>query len=160
MSGIAIPPDGGETVDRGSSHFRVLAELPQFEVIEVWFEPGAGNVAPHVHDDHVDSFYVLAGRVEFTVGAEVFEAGPGSYVAAPAGVEHGFRNTGDTDLRMLNAERRLRSGASRLEPSIREAFVPIGARWTTNAAASNRSSGRSATRSVLSPRSARSSTSD
>jgi mannose-6-phosphate isomerase-like protein (cupin superfamily) len=29
-------------------------------------------------------------------------AGPGSYVAAPVGVVHGFRNAGDGELRMLN----------------------------------------------------------
>ena len=45
---------------------------------------------------------VLAGEAEFTVGEEVFRTGPGSYVAAPIGVVHGFRNAGDGELRMLN----------------------------------------------------------
>jgi mannose-6-phosphate isomerase-like protein (cupin superfamily) len=36
------------------------------------------------------------------VGDRVLRAGPGSYVAAPAGVVHGFRVAGDGELRMLN----------------------------------------------------------
>ena len=36
------------------------------------------------------------------MGGEIVRAGPGSFVAAPPGVTHGFRNAGDTDLRMLN----------------------------------------------------------
>jgi mannose-6-phosphate isomerase-like protein (cupin superfamily) len=36
------------------------------------------------------------------MGDEVFHAGPGTYVAAPIGVVHGFRNTGGSELRMLN----------------------------------------------------------
>ncbi len=98
MAGIAHGPDDGELV-RGN---RVLAELPQLEALELRFGPSFEGVDPHVHDDHVDSFYVLEGEAEFTVGDEVFRAGPGSYVAAPIGVRHGFRNAGEGELRMLN----------------------------------------------------------
>jgi quercetin dioxygenase-like cupin family protein len=102
MDGVAIGPDGGEKVVRAERHHRILAELPQFEVIELRFGPDFEGVGPHDHADHVDSFYVLAGEAEFTVGDEVFRAGPGSFVAAPVGVRHGFRNAGDGELRLLN----------------------------------------------------------
>jgi mannose-6-phosphate isomerase-like protein (cupin superfamily) len=102
MEGIAVGPDGGEKVGRSSRQHRILAELPEFEVIELRFGVDFEGVDAHVHDDHVDSFYVLDGRAEFTVGSEVFHAGPGSYVAAPIGVRHGFRNVGDGELRLLN----------------------------------------------------------
>jgi mannose-6-phosphate isomerase-like protein (cupin superfamily) len=36
------------------------------------------------------------------VGGEAFRAEPGSFVAAPPGVPHGFRNAADSELRMLN----------------------------------------------------------
>ncbi len=98
MEGIAHGPDGGEVL-KGQ---RVLAELPELEAVELRFAPGFEGVDPHVHDDHVDSFYVLEGEAEFTVGDEVVRAGPGSYVAAPAGLRHGFRNAGESELRMLN----------------------------------------------------------
>ena len=101
MNGIVVPPDT-ELVIRGSSTFRVLAELPEFEVIDMRFGPAFEGVDLHTHEDHVDSFYVLEGEAEFTVEGEVFRAPPGTYVAAPAGVVHGFRNAGDGDLRVLN----------------------------------------------------------
>ena len=60
------------------------------------------RVVPHSHSDHVDSFDVLEGEAEFVMGDETVLGGPGSYVAAPIGVVHGFRNAGDGELRMLN----------------------------------------------------------
>ncbi len=99
---VASGPEGGEHVPRGERHHRILAELPECEVIELRFAPEFEGVEPHTHDDHVDSFYVLAGEAEFLVGDEVFQAGPGSFVAAPIGVTHGFRNVGGSELRMLN----------------------------------------------------------
>jgi quercetin dioxygenase-like cupin family protein len=101
MDGIRIPPDA-ERVSLGTGTFRVLAELPELEVIDMRFGPAFEGVDLHAHDDHVDSFYVLEGEAEFTVGGEVFRAPPGTYVAAPAGVVHGFRSAGDVDLRILN----------------------------------------------------------
>ncbi len=120
MAGIAHGPHGGERVARTGRSHRILAELPEFEVIELAFGPEFEGVEPHTHDDHVDSFYVLEGEAEFTVGDDVFRAGVGSYVAAPVGVVHGFRNARDAELRMLNVHapkvgfaQRLRSSSGR-----------------------------------------------
>ena len=98
MEPIVIPPGGGEPVRR----HRILAELPQLEVVELTFAPDFEGVDPHTHSDQVDSFYVLEGEAEFIVEGDVIRAGPGTYVAAPPGVVHGFRNVGPGDLRMLN----------------------------------------------------------
>ena len=100
--GIALGPHDGERVDREARHHRILAELPQLEVIELRFGPDFEGVELHAHEDHVDSFYVLEGEAEFRFDDEVFPAGPGSFVAAPVGVRHGFRNAGDGELRLLN----------------------------------------------------------
>ena len=102
MSAIHLRPDEGEKVARGRRHHRILAELPELEVIELRFGAEFEGVDPHSHADHVDSFYVLEGEAEFTVGDHVFRAGPGTYVAAPIGAVHGFRPIGDGELRMLN----------------------------------------------------------
>ena len=102
VEGIAHGPDGGEQVVRAARHHRILAELPELEVIELRFGPDFEGVDLHAHADHVDSFYVLEGEAEFTFAGDVFCAGPGSYVAAPVGVEHGFRNAGAGELRLLN----------------------------------------------------------
>ena len=98
----ALGPEGGEHLQRGERHHRVLCELPEYEVIELRFGPDFEGVDLHTHADHVDSFYVLEGEAEFKVGEDVFRAGPGSFVAAPIGVVHGFWNVGGAELRMVN----------------------------------------------------------
>ena len=102
MDGIAVGPGGGEEVAREARHHRILAELPELEVVELRFGVEFEGVEPHSHSDHVDSFYVLEGEAEFVMGNDVLRAGPGTFVAAPIGVVHGFRNAGDGELRMLN----------------------------------------------------------
>ena len=77
---------------------RVRSPLPCREQLACAIE----RVEPHAHEGYVDSFYVLGGEAEFVVGDEVFRAGPGSFVAAPPGVAHGFANVGGSELRMLN----------------------------------------------------------
>jgi mannose-6-phosphate isomerase-like protein (cupin superfamily) len=99
---VAVGPESGDHVPRGERQHRVLGELPQLEVIELRFGPDFEGVDAHTHADHADSFYVLAGEAEFLVGDEVVRAGPGSFVAAPPGVTHGFRNVGGNELRLLN----------------------------------------------------------
>jgi len=101
MNGIVVPADA-QRVARGTGTFRVLAELSELEVIDMRFGPEFEGVDLHTHDDHVDSFYVLEGEAEFTFGEEVVCAGAGTFVAAPAGVAHGFRSIGSVDLRILN----------------------------------------------------------
>ncbi len=101
MIGIRITPDEGERIPRGPRYHRVLAELPAMEVIDARFGPGF-SVDPHIHRDHVDSFYVLEGEVEFRLGDDVVRAGAGTWVAVPMGVLHGFRNTGEGELRILD----------------------------------------------------------
>jgi mannose-6-phosphate isomerase-like protein (cupin superfamily) len=102
VDGIVAGPGEGEKVARGPRFHRILAELPELEVIELTFGPEFEGVPPHTHPDHVDSFYVLEGDAEFVVGGETFAAGPGTFVAAPVGSVHGFRNAGPGELRMLN----------------------------------------------------------
>jgi quercetin dioxygenase-like cupin family protein len=102
MPGIIRRPGEGEKVARAHRHHTILAELPELEVVELRFGPDFEGVDPHSHSDHVDSFYVLEGEAEFLVGDDTFRAPPGSWVAAPIGVPHGFRNAGDGELRMLN----------------------------------------------------------
>jgi mannose-6-phosphate isomerase-like protein (cupin superfamily) len=102
MDGIALGPDDGERLARGVRSHRVLAELSELEALELAFGPEFDGVDPHVHRDQTDTFYVLEGEAELTVGEETIRVGPGGYLAAPAGVRHGFRNAGDGELRLLN----------------------------------------------------------
>jgi quercetin dioxygenase-like cupin family protein len=74
----------------------------------------AESAPQHTHRDHVDSFYVLEDEAEFTLGGEVVRAGAGTWVAAPIGIVHGFRNAGDGELRILNIHAPNTGSAGRL----------------------------------------------
>jgi quercetin dioxygenase-like cupin family protein len=99
---IFFPPGDGERLEGTNRVATIKVGVDELALIEFELEPGFEGPDPHSHDDHVDSFYVLEGEAEFTVGDEVVRAGPGTYVAAPIGVVHGFSNPGPGDLRMLN----------------------------------------------------------
>jgi mannose-6-phosphate isomerase-like protein (cupin superfamily) len=99
---IVIGPDQGERVERAARRYRILCELPALEVIEARFGPDFEGVNPHAHADHADCFYILDGTAEFTVDGETVHAGPGSFIAAPIGTAHSFRNPGPAELRILN----------------------------------------------------------
>jgi mannose-6-phosphate isomerase-like protein (cupin superfamily) len=102
VAGIAIGPKGGERVERAGRRYRIVCELPELEVIEARFGADFEGVEPHAHGDHADCFYVLNGEAEFTLDGEIVRAGSGSFIAAPIGTLHGFRNAADGELIMLN----------------------------------------------------------
>ena len=95
---IALRPGKGELV--GTSV--VKAARPELSLIEFELSPRFVGPEPHTHDDHVDSFYVLEGELEFHVGDEVVRGSPGTYVLAPPQVVHFFRNVSDEKARTLN----------------------------------------------------------
>jgi mannose-6-phosphate isomerase-like protein (cupin superfamily) len=101
MRQMRVGPSDGEQIPRGPRRHRVLAELPELEALEACFGPGFA-VQPHKHDDHVDSFYILEGEAEFTLGKEIVRAAAGTWIAVPVGTIHSFRNSGGRDLRILN----------------------------------------------------------
>jgi quercetin dioxygenase-like cupin family protein len=93
--------EGGELFDRGDRAIGIKSDLPQISAFDIAFDPEF-VVDPHRHDDHVDSFYVLAGEVDFTVGDGEVRAAPGTWYSAPVGFRHGFRNPGPGRARVLN----------------------------------------------------------
>ncbi len=62
--------------------------------------PGAGS-PPHYHKREDEWFYVLEGRAAFWRDGAWQEVPVGSAVFAPRNVAHGFKNVGDTRLRLL-----------------------------------------------------------
>jgi quercetin dioxygenase-like cupin family protein len=91
----------GERFERADRIVTIRGAVPEVSAIEIEFEPGF-TVDPHRHADHTDAFYVLEGEVEFTIGDDVVRAGPGTFLAAPSGARHGFRNGGSGPARVLN----------------------------------------------------------
>jgi len=97
---VVIAPGQGHRV--GNVEFLArTADTPRFTfgIIEIT----AGRVLEeHVHKDEDDAFYILEGEMTFTFGNKSAPAPPGTFVLVPPGVPHGFRNDGETPVRMLN----------------------------------------------------------
>ena len=78
--------------DAGSSPMAVFeSELP----------PGVLVAPPHVHHEYTESFYVLAGEVDFRVAERTVRCPAGALVHVPPGVVHGFHNPGPDPARLL-----------------------------------------------------------
>jgi quercetin dioxygenase-like cupin family protein len=71
-------------------------------VLEFTIEGPFDGPDPHTHDDHTDAFYVLEGELDFHVDGETIRGTPGTFVAAPPGVPHGFKKHEPGTARFLN----------------------------------------------------------
>ncbi|MCB9079218.1 MAG: cupin domain-containing protein [Anaerolineaceae bacterium] len=70
-----------------------LFQEEDFSACLLGFLPG--QVLPrHSHEHEHEVFDVLAGSGIIWLDGDPIEAGPGTIVFVPAGVEHGFENTG------------------------------------------------------------------
>ena len=104
MEGVRSDPGEGERFENDVRSVLIKAALPHVTVLEFTVESDAyEGPDPHTHDEHTDSFYVLEGELELTLGNDTFTAGPGTFVAAPPGVRHGFKiPRGSGRVRFLN----------------------------------------------------------
>ena len=97
-------PDKGERLSRREGLANtVKAETSELSLFVLEFDERWEGVDPHSHDDHIDSFYVIEGEVEFLAGDETVRLGAGSYFAAPIGITHGFRPVGPARVFNLHA---------------------------------------------------------
>jgi len=71
-----------------------------YAVMEGWTPPGAGPPM-HRHSREEETFYVLEGEYEFTVGDQKLRAPAGSLIFGPRHIPHTFRNIGKSPARML-----------------------------------------------------------
>lgn len=63
--------------------------------------PSAKGSPQHVHEGHDETFYVVEGKFEFTLGTEVVIADAGSFLLVESGQPHGFRNMGTSKGRIV-----------------------------------------------------------
>jgi len=97
---VVVPPGEGHRV--GNVEFLArTSDTPRFNLGIIEIAPGR-ELEAHVHKEEDDSFYIVEGEMTFTIEGEYVAAPPGTFVLVPPGVEHGFRNDGDTPVRMLN----------------------------------------------------------
>ena len=98
-----IAPRAGEVIgDAPDRRVELLCDEEHMHATWSRFGPGRDGADLHVHRRHHDLFYVLAG--ELTVELADGEVGvpAGTVARVPPLVVHGFRNSGDTELRYLN----------------------------------------------------------
>ena len=96
-SGAYVPPEGGNSVwlvgDRITVKLTSEDTGGAYSVAEE-ISPPQGGPPPHTHREEDEVLYVLEGEVEFLLGEDTIPAGAGSYVHAPRGALHTFKNVG------------------------------------------------------------------
>ena len=80
---------------------RAKIRVAREELVVMVFDLESGGAGPHLHRQHVDSFYGLEGELELEVGDEVVRLHPGTFVAVPPGIVHSFDHSGPP-VRFLN----------------------------------------------------------
>jgi quercetin dioxygenase-like cupin family protein len=83
----------GRSVDLGVARMRVLADGDitnggEFSLVEFSGESEGPWTVPHIHQEMIESFYVLEGSFTFTVGDQPVQAEAGTYLAVPHGTAH------------------------------------------------------------------------
>jgi quercetin dioxygenase-like cupin family protein len=100
----AVLGTGEVLVDRDGLRIALLCDVEEIAIVEVTSTPGGPAPTPplHVHERHVESFYVLAGELTFTTGDGEVRASAGSWVQVPPNVAHSFAPSGKEPARYVN----------------------------------------------------------
>jgi len=101
VKAVVVKPGEGHRV--GNVEFLARsADTPRFNFAVIEIQPHRGGPPIHAHSAEDDSFYILEGELTFTVEDEQVVAGSGTFVLVPPGLQHTFRNDGETVVRMVN----------------------------------------------------------
>jgi quercetin dioxygenase-like cupin family protein len=92
----------GEVLEKPGRRAKVKVAREELVVFEFEMAPETDGAGPHFHKQHVDSFYVLEGEIEFLVADETVHARAGKFVHVPPGVVHAFKNSSTERARFLN----------------------------------------------------------
>lgn len=63
--------------------------------------PAGSASFPHIHSRMSEAFYVVSGRVTFTINDRAIDAGPGDFAIALPGQRHAWAVAGDEEARVL-----------------------------------------------------------
>jgi mannose-6-phosphate isomerase-like protein (cupin superfamily) len=104
MSTRIVAPNGGEVIgDAPDRRVEILYEHDAVHATWSRMGPGRAGADPHVHREHHDIFYVLAGTLTVRLRDAELAVPAGKLAWVPPLVIHGFRNASpDTELRYLN----------------------------------------------------------
>ena len=100
-----VRPGEGETItDRDAREVVLLVDHREISMTRSRYAPGEQGPDPHVHREHVDSFYVLEGELTFALGSEAerVRVPAEGFVSVPPNLVHSFANEGSAQARFLN----------------------------------------------------------
>ena len=100
-----ILPGRGEIIgDSPDRRVVVLSDADELHATWSRFAAGRDGAGPHIHHLHTDLFYVLDGVLTVRLGPEDEQVAvaAGTLARVPPLVVHGFRNSGDAEVRYLN----------------------------------------------------------
>jgi quercetin dioxygenase-like cupin family protein len=103
--GPLLHRSNGETItDRKAREVVLLADREQLSISWSRYARSECGPEPHVHREHVDSFYVLDGELGFKLGpgADPVRLQAGGFLAVPPNLVHSFANEGADEARFLN----------------------------------------------------------
>jgi mannose-6-phosphate isomerase-like protein (cupin superfamily) len=97
MAAVNITAAGtGEAIQVGPIRIRVLEDGSRTDnrigAVEIIVPPGVAGPPRHLHRMHDETFLIMSGVLEFTVGDATSHAHAGDYVVAPVGAPHTFAN--------------------------------------------------------------------
>jgi mannose-6-phosphate isomerase-like protein (cupin superfamily) len=105
MAAIVRDGVGGKVIQLGPVSVRSILNgrdtAGAFDLLELSAGPDGIGPPPHIHPNTHETFVVVEGSVEFTVGAEKTVAHAGTTVHVPPGVPHAFRYAGPGRNRFL-----------------------------------------------------------
>ena len=100
-----LPPDGGEELQfLGASRMRLKYDAGvggDLAVYEYVSSPGVVGPPQHVHHGHDETFFIVAGAFEFTIGTARWELHPGAFLSVPRETPHTFRTSGTGEGRIV-----------------------------------------------------------
>jgi mannose-6-phosphate isomerase-like protein (cupin superfamily) len=101
-----VGPQGGEVVLPGPVQVRMVEDgsgtAHRLAIAVLTMPPRTEGPPPHWHQQHDETFYVIAGTARFTVGDTQQEAPAGTFVSVPIGAVHTFANPGDEPAIIFN----------------------------------------------------------
>ena len=96
-----IALSAGETFWVVGHRVTLLPAGNSYTYTDVFSPARTAGPPPHRHTDCSEFFHVLEGRVDFTVGEDHLQLGPGESVLVPRNVVHTFHPAGESSSRVI-----------------------------------------------------------
>ncbi|MBL7260094.1 muconolactone Delta-isomerase family protein [Paractinoplanes lichenicola] len=143
-----VRPGEGELIANGPAQIRILEDgshtAHRLGIGHITVPPHTPGPIQHRHAQHDEGFYVLSGTVRFTVGPEIRDAEPGTWVLVPPGAPHTFAALGDEPAVILSTFtpdlyvqyfRDLKKMVESGRPMTAETMTPLWSRYATEISA-------------------------